>query len=78
MKDKAMQALWHMALLPIAEERSDLNFYGFRPKRSTRDAIEQCFKALCKNESPKWIFEGDIRSCFDKISHQFIIVSPIN
>jgi RNA-directed DNA polymerase len=78
MKDKAMQALWHMALLPIAEERSDLNSYGFRPKRSTRDAIEQCFKALCKNESPKWIFEGDIRSCFDKISHQFIIVSPIN
>jgi RNA-directed DNA polymerase len=30
MKDKAMQALWHMALLPIAEERSDLNSYGFR------------------------------------------------
>jgi RNA-directed DNA polymerase len=73
MKDKAMQALWHMALLPIAEERSDLNSYGFRPKRSTRDAIEQCFKALCKNESPKWVFEGDIRSCFDKISHQWLL-----
>jgi len=73
MKDKAMQALWHMALLPIAEERSDLNSYGFRPKRSTSDAIEQCFKALCKNESPKWVFEGDIRSCFDKISHQWLL-----
>ena len=71
MKDKAMQALWHMALLPVAEERSDLNSYGFRPKRSTKDAIEQCFKVLCKSGSAKWIFEGDIRSCFDKISHQW-------
>lgn len=73
MKDKAMQALWHMALLPVAEERSDLNSYGFRPKRSTKDAIEQCFKVLCKSGSAKWIFEGDIRSCFDKISHQWLL-----
>ena len=73
MKDKAMQALWHMALIPIAEERADLNSYGFRPKRSSKDAIEQCFKALCKNTSSQWIFEGDIYSCFDKISHQWLL-----
>lgn len=40
-KDRAMQALWHAALIPIAEERADPNAYGFRPKRSTHDAIVQ-------------------------------------
>lgn len=73
MKDKAMQALWLMALIPIAEERNDPNSYGFRPKRSAQDAREQCFNALGKGKSAQWIFEGDINSCFDKISHQWLL-----
>jgi RNA-directed DNA polymerase len=73
MKDKAMQALWLTALLPIAEERSDPNSYGFRPRRSAHDAREQCFNVLSKQRSAEWIFEGDIHSCFDKISHQWLI-----
>lgn len=73
MKDKAMQALWLMALIPIAEQRADPNSYGFRPKRSAQDAREQCFKALAKDKSAKWIFEGDIHSCFDKNSHQWLM-----
>ncbi|EHL30479.1 hypothetical protein [Legionella drancourtii] len=59
-----MQALWHAALVPIAEERADPNAYGFRPKRSTHDAIEQCFKMLANSHNG--FFEGDIRACFDK------------
>jgi len=73
LKDRAMQALWHAALVPIAEERADPNAYGFRPKRSTHDAIEQCFKALRRSESATWIFEGDIKSCFDRISHDWLL-----
>lgn len=37
MKDRAMQALWQLALLPIAEEWADPNSYGFRPKRLTQN-----------------------------------------
>mgnify|MGYP001065772284 CR=1 FL=1 len=48
MKDRAMQALHLLALEPIAEMTADKNSYGFRPKRSTADAIEQCFCALAK------------------------------
>ena len=70
--DRAMQALHHLALEPIAEERADPNSYGFRPKRSVADAIEQCFVALSRRWSPQWVFEGDIRSCFDKIDHTWI------
>jgi len=48
MKDRAMQALYLMALEPVAETCADPNSYGFRKGRSTADAIEQCFKFLSK------------------------------
>jgi RNA-directed DNA polymerase len=79
MKDRAMQALWYAALVPIAEQRADPNAYGFRPKRSAHDAIEQCFKMLGKKNSATWIFEGDIRACFDQINHDWLLENiPMN
>ena len=59
--------------IPIAEERADPNAYGFRPKRSTHDAIEQCFIALAKRKSATWVLEGDISACFDRISHDWLL-----
>ena len=73
MRDRAMQALYLLALAPIAEVRADPNSYGFRPERSTADAIAQCFKALAKANSPEWVLEGDIKSCFDRISHDWLL-----
>lgn len=73
MKCRAMQALWHAALVPIAEERADINAYGFRPKRSAHDAIEQCFCALAKKHAATWILEGDIKACFDRIDHDWLL-----
>jgi RNA-directed DNA polymerase len=73
MKDRAMQALYLLALLPIAETTADLNSYGFRPKRSTADAIEQCFNVVGMRNSAQWVLEGDIRGCFDNISHAWML-----
>lgn len=73
MRDRAMQALWKLALEPIAETLADPNSYGFRPERSTADAIEQCFNALAKRASAAWVLEGDIRGCFDNFSHSWIL-----
>ncbi|MBF0459478.1 MAG: reverse transcriptase N-terminal domain-containing protein [Nitrospirae bacterium] len=72
MKDRAMQALYLMALQPVAECRADRNSYGFRPKRSTADAIAQCYIVLSRTNSPQWILEGDIKGCFDNISHEWL------
>jgi RNA-directed DNA polymerase len=69
MKDRAMQALYLLALEPIAECTADGNSYGFRLKRSTADAIEKCFTALCRKTSAKWILEGDIKGCLDPASY---------
>jgi RNA-directed DNA polymerase len=65
MKDRAMQALYLLALDPIAETVADPNTYGFRRERRCADAIEQCFNNLAATQAPEWILEGDIRSCFD-------------
>ena len=72
-KDRAMQALYLMALDPIAETICDNNVYGFRKARSTADAIEQAFIVLSMKSSAKWILEGDIKGCFDNISHEWLI-----
>jgi RNA-directed DNA polymerase len=72
MIDRAMQALHLLALDPVAETSADKNSYGFRQQRSCADAIQQCFKALT-NANTQWILEGDIRSCFDKISHDWLL-----
>jgi RNA-directed DNA polymerase len=73
MDDRAMQALYLLALDPIAETQADPNSYGFRRERSAADAIEQCFKLLSRRDSAQWILEGDIRSCFDRISHEWLV-----
>jgi len=73
MPDRAMQALYLLALDPIAETLGDPNSYGFRTERSTADAIEQCFTILARKHSPQWILEGDIRACFDGISHEWLL-----
>lgn len=73
MKDRAMQALYLMALNPVAETTADRHSYGFRRERCTVDAIVQCHTILSKEVSPQWILEGDIKGCFDHISHQWLL-----
>jgi RNA-directed DNA polymerase len=73
MKDRAMQALYLLALEPVAETTADPNSYGFRPERSTADAGEQCFIALARKSSAEWVLEADIKGCFDNISHDWMI-----
>ncbi len=68
-----MQALYLLALDPVAETMADPNSYGFRPQRSTADAIEQCFTALGNIHTAQWILEGDIKGCYDAISHAWLL-----
>ena len=72
MKDRAQQALYLLALAPVVETTADKNSYGFRQQRSCDDAMVQCFLAL-RSANTQWILEGDIKSCFDKISHEWLL-----
>lgn len=71
--DRSMQALHLLSLEPVSEMMADKNAYGFRPKRSTNDAIEQCFITLARKRSAPWVLEGDIRACFDNLSATWLM-----
>lgn len=73
MQDRASQALHALALLPVSETTADWNSYGFRPERCTADAIEGLFNGLCRKMSSTWVMEGDIKGCFDNISHEWLL-----
>lgn len=73
MYDRAMQALYALALDPVQEATADPNSYGFRIGRSCQDAREQIFNCTANSSRRKWILEGDIKGCFDNFSHQWII-----
>ena len=72
MKDRAQQALHLLALDPVVETKADRNSYGFRQQRSCADAIGQCFITL-GSANPQWILEADIKSCFDRISQDWLL-----
>ena len=72
MTDRAMQTLHLFALDPIAECNADPNSYGFRRERCTADALAQCHKVLSNRGGPEHVLEGDIKACYDKISHRWL------
>lgn len=71
-RDRAKQALAKFALEPEWEAVFEPNSYGFRPARSCHDAIEAIFLGL-HHKRPKFIFDADIRKCFDRINHDALI-----
>ena len=75
MIDRAQQAVHKLALSPVAETNADRNSYGFREGRSCADAIAAGFNALSKPNSATWIFEGDIKGCFDNISQAWMLAN---
>src|SRR5271166_946774 len=75
MTDRAMQALYLLGLDPIAETLADGHSYGFRLERCCADALDECHTILSGPHSPSWILEGDIKACFDRISHNWLMDS---
>jgi len=70
-QDRAVQALALLALEPEWEAKFDPNSYGFRPGRSCQDAIEAIHSSI--NKKPKYVLDGDIRKCFDRINHEALL-----
>jgi RNA-directed DNA polymerase len=71
LRDKIVQEAIRMALEPIFEVEFHENSYGFRPNRSTHHAVAQCRQTALHGFT--WIVEGDVKSCFDEISHKAIL-----
>jgi RNA-directed DNA polymerase len=65
--DRVVQASLKLVLEPIFEADFHPCSYGFRPKRRAHDAVAEVRYLTAR--SYEWMVEGDIKACFDEISH---------
>ncbi|WP_329330880.1 group II intron reverse transcriptase/maturase [Streptomyces luteogriseus] len=65
--DRVVQASLKLVMEPIFEADFLPCSYGFRPNRRAHDAIAET--RLMTSKSYEWVVEGDIKACFDEISH---------
>ncbi|PIA98514.1 MULTISPECIES: group II intron reverse transcriptase/maturase [Streptomyces] len=76
MEDRAHQARFKNALEPEWEAKFEGRSYGFRPGRSTHDAIETIFIQTARRDSKRvWVLDADLSSAFDRISHEHLMTS---
>jgi len=73
LRDKIVQEAVRMALEPIFEVEFHEHSFGFRPHRSAHHAVLRCRMVMMHKFS--WVIEGDVKACFDEISHKAILGS---
>src|SRR5499427_1159832 len=71
-EDRVRQHVVKTALEPAWEAHFEATSYGFRPGRSVQDASAACFNRLNGRSTAQWVLDADIRSAFDRISHDYI------
>ena len=71
LRDKIVQEAIRMALEPVFEVEFHDNSYGFRPNRSAHHAVFRCQHLM--RHGFTWVIEGDVKACFDEISHDAIL-----
>ena len=71
--DRVVQASLKLVLEPIFEADFLPCSYGFRPRRRAHDAVAEVRYLASKPRSYEWIVEGDIKACFDEISHPALL-----
>jgi RNA-directed DNA polymerase len=71
MADRVKHALVKHVLEPAWEAAFEPNSDGFRPGRSTGDAIGAINVQI--NQKPTWVWDADIAQCFDRINHEAVL-----
>jgi RNA-directed DNA polymerase len=69
--DRVVQASLKLVLEPIWESDFLPCSYGFRPNRRAHDAVAEV--RFLATYSYEWVVEGDIKACFDEISHSALM-----
>jgi retron-type reverse transcriptase len=75
LSDRIVQEALQMTLEPIWEADLSPHSYGFRPQRSTYDAMTYIDKRLASSagQAYQWAIEGDLASDFDTIPHRRLV-----
>ncbi|MDZ7927349.1 MAG: group II intron reverse transcriptase/maturase [Agrobacterium sp.] len=77
LKDRLVQMALKLVLEPIFEADFYPSSYGFRPGRSTHDALANIQRHLHPTPSGtseyRIVIEGDIKGCFDAVNHHVLM-----
>lgn len=71
--DRVVQACLKLVLEPIFEADFHPSSYGFRPRRRAQDAIAEIHFLATPGRNYDWVFEADIKACFDEIDHNALL-----
>jgi RNA-directed DNA polymerase len=71
--DRVVQASLKLVLEPIFEADFHPCSYGFRPKRRAQDAVAEIHYLATPGRNYDWVFEADIKACFDEIDHNALV-----
>ncbi len=66
---RVVQAALKLVIEPIFEADFRPCSYGFRPMRRAQDAIAEIHFLGSPARNYEWVYEGDIKACFDEIDH---------
>jgi RNA-directed DNA polymerase len=70
-RDRVVQTVAKLLLEPIFEADFDPNAYGYRPKRSAREAIQKVHKLVCEGYTD--VVDADLSKYFDSIPHSELV-----
>ena len=69
--DRVVMTAAKIVLEPIFEADFSPQSYGFRPKRSAHQALEEI--RVTANRGANWVLDADIKACFDEIDHEALM-----
>ena len=72
-RDRAMLVLYGYALIPVTEAYAERKSFAFRPGRSTQDAHTYVIEMIRGEDTPEYIFYGDVKACYAHIQHDWLI-----
>lgn len=70
-RDRVVQQAIKRVIEPIFEAKFKDVSYGYRPKRSTHQAIQRCKEHISSGH--RWVVDADIQSFFDTVNHKLLM-----
>ena len=70
-RDRVVQTALRNVIEPILENQFAENSYGFRPRRSAKDALREVRNSIDRGKCQ--VLDADIQNFFDEIDHKILI-----
>ena len=71
--ERIQQKIYQIIMEPLYSVWGSKNSFGFRPGMNTRDVLERIWMCTALTTKNRIYIDGDIKGCFDNISHEKLI-----